>query len=129
MSRRVAGVGPWLCALVFAGECPGDDLDLGGTGQRDPHQVGLVVVVLEKVMCLGGPGAGSWQAADGDLIDASIRQCRCRGAFLYPPGYPGNYPRPAKGTAIQSYYDQDQSMLQRGALGVRQQRGGEAELH
>jgi quercetin dioxygenase-like cupin family protein len=48
---------------------------------------------------------------------------------LSPPGYPGDLPGPTKGAAIQSHNDEDQSMLQRGTLGVRQKRCGEAELH
>ena len=46
----------------------------------------------------------------------------------YPPGYPGNHPRPTKGATIQNHNDEDQSTLQRGTLGVRQERYGEAEL-
>jgi hypothetical protein len=45
------------------------------------------------------------------------------------PGYPGDLPCPTKGAAIQSHNDEDQSTLQRGTLGVRQERYGEAELH
>ena len=52
-----------------------------------------------------------------------------RGGSLSPPGYPGDLPCPAKGAAIQSHDDEDQSMLQRGTLGVRHERCGEAELH
>ena len=48
---------------------------------------------------------------------------------LSPPGYPGNFPRPTQGAAVQSDNDQDQSMLQRATAGVRQERRGEAELH
>src|SRR5215470_10074758 len=48
---------------------------------------------------------------------------------LSPPGYPGDHPCPTKGAAIQSHNDEDQSTLQRGTLGVRQERYGEAELH
>jgi hypothetical protein len=48
---------------------------------------------------------------------------------LPPSGYPGDHPCPTKGAAIQSHYDEDQCMLQRGTLGVRQERYGEAELH
>jgi hypothetical protein len=36
---------------------------------------------------------------------------------------------PAKGAAIQSHNDEDQSMLQHATLGVRQERYGEAELY
>src|SRR5262249_12813120 len=53
----------------------------------------------------------------------------CRGGPLSPPGYPGDYPCPAKGAAIQSHNDEDQSTLQRGTVGVRQERYGEDELH
>jgi len=49
--------------------------------------------------------------------------------FLSPPGYPGDLPCPAKGAAIKSHNDEDQSTLQRSTLGVRQERYGEAELH
>ena len=59
----------------------------------------------------------------------SIRRCPWRGRSLYPPGYPGDHPCPTKGTAIQCHNDEDQSMLQRATLGVRQERYGEAELH
>src|SRR5437667_10715790 len=48
---------------------------------------------------------------------------------LSPPAYPGDHPCPTKGAAIQSHNDEDQSTLQRGTLGVRQERYGEAELH
>ena len=47
---------------------------------------------------------------------------------LCPSAYPGDHPCPAKGAAIQSHNDEDQSTLQRGTLGVRQERYGEAEL-
>ena len=56
------------------------------------------------------------------------RRCRCRGGPSYPPGYPGDLPCPTKGAAIQNHDDEDQGMLQRGTLGVRQQRYGEAKL-
>ena len=46
-----------------------------------------------------------------------------------PPGYPGDLPCPTKGAAIKSHDDEDQSTLQCGTLGVRQERYGEAELH
>jgi hypothetical protein len=49
--------------------------------------------------------------------------------FLSPPGYPGDLPCPAKGAAIKSHNDEDQSTLQRGTLGVRQEPYGKAELH
>ena len=49
--------------------------------------------------------------------------------FLSPPGYPGDLPCPAKGAAIKSHNDEDQSTLQRDTLGVRQERYGKAELH
>ena len=49
--------------------------------------------------------------------------------LLTAPGYPGDHPRPTKGAAKQSHNDEDQSLLQRGTLGVRQERYGEAELH
>lgn len=48
---------------------------------------------------------------------------------ISPPGYPGDHPCPPKSTAVQSHNDEDQSMLQSGTLGVRQERYGEAELH
>jgi signal transduction histidine kinase len=51
-----------------------------------------------------------------------------RGAFLSPPGYPGDHPGPAKGAAVQSHNDENQSMLQRGTAGVRQECYGEAGL-
>jgi hypothetical protein len=51
-----------------------------------------------------------------------------RGGFLSPPGYPGDLPCPSKGAAIQSHNDEDQSMLQSGTPGVRQDRYGDAEL-
>jgi hypothetical protein len=41
---------------------------------------------------------------------------------LCAPGYPGDLPCPTKGAAIQNHYDEDQGMLQRGTLGVRQER-------
>jgi hypothetical protein len=44
---------------------------------------------------------------------------RHRCGSLSPPGYPGDFPRPAKSAAIQSHYDEDQSMLQGAAMGVR----------
>ena len=62
---------------------------------------------------------------DGDVM---IRQAGCVLA-LSPPGYPGDHPCPTKGAAIQSHYDEDQCMLQRGTLGVHQERYGEADLH
>ena len=49
--------------------------------------------------------------------------------FLFPPGYPGDLPCPTKGAAIENHKDEDQSTLQRGTPGVRQERYGEAELH
>ena len=49
--------------------------------------------------------------------------------FLSPPGYPGDHPCPTQGAAIQSHNDEDQSTLQCGTLGVRQERYGEDELH
>ena len=49
--------------------------------------------------------------------------------FLSPPGYPGDLPCAAKGAAIKSHNDEDQSTLQRGTLRVRQERYGKAELH
>ncbi len=49
--------------------------------------------------------------------------------FRAPPVYPGDNPCPTKGAAIQSHNDEDQSTLQRGTLGIRQERYGEAELH
>jgi hypothetical protein len=60
-----------------------------------------------------------------DLVEATVQL----GGSLSPPGYPGDFPCPAKGAAIQSHNDEDQSMLQRGILGVRKERYGEAELH
>ncbi len=45
------------------------------------------------------------------------------------PGYPGDHPGPTQGAAIQSDNDEDQSMLQPGTPGVRQERHSEAELH
>lgn len=61
VSCVLAGIGPWLCALVFGGECPGDNLDLGGTGQRDPHQAGLVVADTSAlVRILRRQVDGSW---------------------------------------------------------------------
>jgi hypothetical protein len=48
--------------------------------------------------------------------------------FLSPPGYSGDLPCPAKGAAIKSHNDEDQSTLQCGTLGVRQEHYGEAEL-
>lgn len=48
--------------------------------------------------------------------------------FLSPPGDPGDLPCPAKGAAIKSHDDEDQSTLQRSTPGVRQERCGEAEL-
>ena len=51
-----------------------------------------------------------------------------RRALLSPPGYAGDLPCPAKGAAIKSHNDEDQSPLQCGTLGVRQKRYGEAEL-
>jgi hypothetical protein len=48
--------------------------------------------------------------------------------FSSPPGYSGDLPCPGKGAAIKSHNDEDQSALQCGTLGVRQERYGEAEL-
>ena len=45
------------------------------------------------------------------------------------PGYPGDHPCPPKDAAVHSHKDKDQSMLQGGAPGVRQERCAEAELH
>ncbi len=44
------------------------------------------------------------------------------------PGYAGDHPCPTKGAAIQNHNDEDQSTLQHGTLGVRQEGYGEAEL-
>jgi len=64
------------------------------------------------------------------LIDAdAVGACPHRVFFSSPPGYPGDLPCPAKGTAIESHNDEDQSTLQRGTVGVREERYGEAELH
>jgi hypothetical protein len=49
--------------------------------------------------------------------------------FSSPPGYPGDLPCPAKGAAIKTHNDENQSTLQCGTLGVRQERYGETELH
>ncbi len=65
----------------------------------------------------------------GPRVGYDHRRCRCRGGSLSPPGYPGDLPCPTKGAAIQSHNDQDQSTLQRGTLGVREERYGEAKLH
>jgi hypothetical protein len=54
---------------------------------------------------------------------------RRAGRSLSTPGYAGDHPGPAEGAAIQSHNDEDQSMLQRGTPGVRQERRGQAELH
>ena len=48
--------------------------------------------------------------------------------FLSPSGYSGDLPCAGKGAAIKSHNDEDQSPLQCGTLGVRQERYGEAEL-
>ena len=58
---------------------------------------------------------------------SAARRRRC--GSLSPPGYPGDHPCPTKGAAIQSHNDEDQGTLQRGTLGVRQERCGEDELH
>jgi hypothetical protein len=48
--------------------------------------------------------------------------CRGTGGSLgCAPGYPGDLPRPTKGAAIQNHDDEDQSTLQRGTMGVRQE--------
>ena len=49
--------------------------------------------------------------------------------LVSPTGYPCDHPCPAKGAAIQKHNDEDQSTLQRGTLGVRQERYGDAELY
>jgi hypothetical protein len=55
--------------------------------------------------------------------------CRGTGGSLgCAPGYPGDLPRPTKGAAIQNHDDEDQSTLQRGTMGVRQEGYGEAKL-
>ena len=54
---------------------------------------------------------------------------RGRGVSSTPPGYPSDLPCSAKGAAIEGHNDEDQSTLQRGALSVRQERYGEAELN
>jgi hypothetical protein len=100
-------------------------------------------------------GVNAWSpsqrlaGAAGDCDSARQRECRWtarlgdRGSrdpgrrslsttvvsFLSPPGYPGDLPCPAKGAAVKNHNDEDQSTLQRGTLGVRQERYGEAELH
>jgi hypothetical protein len=51
------------------------------------------------------------------------------GGSLCPPADPGDHPCPAKGAAVQSHNDEDQSTLKRGTLGVREERYGEDELH
>jgi hypothetical protein len=92
---------------------------VGGLGYRPgarPHQVSM------RSRYGGLAGIGPRGGYDH-------RRCRCRGGSLYPPGYPGDHPCPAKGTAIQGHNDQDQSMLQRSALGVRQERHSEDDLH
>jgi O-methyltransferase domain len=47
---------------------------------------------------------------------------------LSPPAYTIDHPCPTKGAAIQSHDDEDQTTLQRGTLGARQERYGEDEL-
>ena len=43
-------------------------------------------------------------------------------------GFPGDLPRAAQGAAVQSHDDEDQSMCQRGTVGVHQERSSQAEL-
>ena len=69
-----------------------------------------------------------YQLNMGFAASGSCR-CRCRGGSLFPPGYSGDHPCPTKGAAVQSHNDEDQSTLQGGIRGVRQERYGEAELH
>jgi tetratricopeptide (TPR) repeat protein/transcriptional regulator with XRE-family HTH domain len=65
-----------------------------------------------------------------DDAEASTRCDALAGnGSLYPPGYPGDHPGPAQGAAIQGRNDEDQSSLQPGVAGVRQERYGQAELH
>ena len=63
------------------------------------------------------------QAQDMTSADAGVEA-----APLSPPGYPGDLPCPTERAAVQSNNDEDQSMLQRATLLVRQERHGEAEL-
>ncbi len=65
---------------------------------------------------------GAWSQSLRPLADVTGRRSNSA-------GYPGDLPCPTKGAAIQSHNDEDQSTLQRGTLGVRQERYGEAELH
>jgi hypothetical protein len=77
----------------------------------------------------GGRRCAAIEGRVGLRAGGDHRRCRCRSGSLYPPGYPGDHPCPAKGTAIQSHDDEDQGMLQLGTLGVRHERHGQAELH
>jgi pimeloyl-ACP methyl ester carboxylesterase len=63
-----------------------------------------------------------------DRIAAFIEAQTTGVGSLSPLVYPCNHPCPTKGTAIQGDNDEDQSMLQRGTLGVRQESYGQAEL-
>jgi hypothetical protein len=39
-------------SAVLSCECPGEDLDLRGADQRDPYQLGVIVVVLQEVLSM-----------------------------------------------------------------------------
>jgi pimeloyl-ACP methyl ester carboxylesterase len=102
--------------------------------------VGLVFVAAfatDEGEIVGEVAATSKDSILGTQIGGS-REPRSRTSYasttavrfsLSPPGYPGDLPCPAKGAAIKNHNDEDQSTLQRGTLGVRQERYGKSQLH
>ncbi len=120
---------------------PGSRSGVPATG-RSPDLMDAALVVPARTARDGWipPAAPPWAQPHNDhrvrgrcrparRLWPSVRRGRCRGGSLSPPGYPGDLPCPTKGAAIQSHNDEDQSTLQRGTLGLRQERYGEAELH
>ena len=88
--------------------------------ERDPRRLAAAVSNLftEAVLPPAGQAADTGPARIAGRPDGS----------LCPPGYPGDHPCPTKGAAIQHHNDEDQSVLQRGTPGVRQERYRKAEL-
>ena len=68
-------------------------------------------------------------SARSGVIDPSLARPSTLFFFLSTPRDAGDLPCPTKGTAIEDHDDEDQSTLERGAVGARQECYGEPELH
>jgi hypothetical protein len=93
----------------------------------------IIVSQLIFTRCVSGRAPSACPTAVPRRLPRLPRRCVAPAAAtagsLSPSGYPGDHPCSTKGAPIQSHYDEDQCMLQRGTMGVRQERYGEAELH